>query len=337
MEDNSNLLAVSEREAFITNYKATYQAMTAKHDCKSKIFSRNVKVKFEDIADLNDRVTDKLKNYNDAGFSISVNASFTGRNSVEFSTWQEFENHKWNESNALNSITIIWEFNAILPNYDVPQKHVLVVKIADGLRPEEVLNIVFAGKLENIDDIEKQMYPVVARVDFINYVLGDELLHIVEEWDNGLELQDEVLNDGKTRKILKKHKRKIAFTLNYFTNFVVFICLLKIIANELSLFNVNTLAELTISNMCAILWLVGFSIIFFVFTDKLAEWLANIFFKTMDQEAEVHVFDLNKGDRIIQKKLQSEYNKSRILTISSIVGTFLVNLVCTVICSFIVK
>lgn len=76
MGENTNLLNVSETEKFITDYKAVYQAMTAKHDCKSRIFSRKVKVRLEDIIDLNDRVTDKLRNYQDAGFSISATASF---------------------------------------------------------------------------------------------------------------------------------------------------------------------------------------------------------------------------------------------------------------------
>lgn len=34
MNENTNLLDVSEIDQFITNYKAVYQAMTAKHDCK---------------------------------------------------------------------------------------------------------------------------------------------------------------------------------------------------------------------------------------------------------------------------------------------------------------
>lgn len=335
MDGQYSLLDMSEIEKFITNYKAVYHAMTAKHDCKSKIFPRNVKVKREDILDLNDRVTEKLKNYRDAGYTVMVTASFVGRQTIEFSSWAEFENHKWNESNAINSITIIWEFNALLPNYEIPQKHVLVVKIADGLKPEEMINIVFAGKLENIEDIEKQMYPVVARVDFINYVLGDELIHLVEEWNKGLELQNK--EDSKLIEFSKRNKRKIAYAFNYFTNIVAIICCIKILIAVIVGFDVKIVSELTIDNICSIIWIVGVLSISFVFISKLSEWLANIFYRTLGDDRDFHVFELNKGDYNIQKELYRRYKKNRIFTIGSVIGTFLINLFCSIICSFIVK
>ncbi|MCI9174149.1 MAG: hypothetical protein HFH49_04260 [Lachnospiraceae bacterium] len=335
MSGQYNLLDMNEIEKFIVNYKAVYQAMTAKHDCKSKIFPRSIKVKKEDIHELNDRVTEKLKNYNDAGFSTYVTASFTGRQTIEFSSWAEFEAHNWNESNAITSLTIIWEFNAILPHFEIPQKHVLVVKIADGLRPEEMLNIVFAGKLENIDDIEKQMYPVVARVDFINYVLGDELLHLVETWNNGLEVQ--YVEDNAFFKFIKKHKRKLAFAINYFTNFIVLFCCLKIFVFSLEQYGAKKLADLSINNICDLVWLAGFLTVFFIFTSKFSEWFANIFYRTLFEEKELHVFDLNKGDHNIQQIINQKYKKNKLFTIGSVLGTFLINLFCTIICSFIVN
>lgn len=335
MDKNYSLINVNEHDKFITNYKAVYQAMTAKHDCKSKIFPRQVKVNLQDIFDLNDRVTEKLKNYNDAGFSISVMVSFDGRQTIEFSTWYEFENHKWNEGNAINSITIIWEFNALLPKYEVPQKHVLMVKITDGLKPQEMLNIVFAGKLENMEDIDKQMYPVVARVDFINYVLGDELLHIVQEWDNSLTLQRE--EDSKILYCVRKHKRKLAFILNYITKCVLLICSINIIKYILMGFRINSIGELTIENICDVIWVVGVLLIFSTIINKISEWLSNVFYRTMDMEQEQHIFYINKGDTAIQEKLQNMSKKNYIYTIGSVVGTFLINLICSFICGNIIK
>ncbi|MEE1249022.1 MAG: hypothetical protein UHU19_07335 [Lachnospiraceae bacterium] len=309
--------------------------MTAKHDCRSKIFSRNVKIKLEDIIELNYRVSEKLKNYNEAGFSISVNVNFIGRQTIEFSSWQEFEKHKWNESNAINSITIVWEFNAILPQYGVPQQHVLVVKMADGLRPEEMLNIVFAGKLENIEEIEKQMYPVVARVDFINYVLGDELLHIVEEWNNGLELQDG--EEYVFSEFLAKHRRKFAFAFNYITNFIALICCVKVIVYIINGFGVKMMSQLTIDNICEIIWVSGAAILFYMLINKISQWLANIFFKTLGEQQDRHVFFMNKGDANIQKVVEKKYLKNKFFAIGSVVGTFLLDLACSLICGLIVK
>lgn len=335
MSEDNKLLNVNEHDKFLTNYKAVYQAMTAKHDCKSKIFSRNIKVSLEDILDLNNRVLEKLRNYTDAGFSISVTASFEGRQTIEFSSWREFENHKWIESYAINSITIIWEFNAVLPQFEVPQKHVLVVKIADGLRPEELLNIVFAGKLENIGDIENQMYPVVARVDFINYILGDELLGIVETWNNGLELQD--YQGYVFSPFLVSNRRKLAFACNYITNIVTLVCSIKIISHFLRSFGASTLTDLTIDNICVIIWIVGIIGLGYVFINKMSQWFANILYGTLGREIPRHVFFMNKGDNKRQKEIQVDYMKNKIRIAGSIAGTVIMNIICSVLSSFIVK
>lgn len=335
MGENTKLLDVSENEKFITNYKAVYQAMTAKHDCKSRIFSRKVKVKLDDIIDLNERVTDKLRNYQEAGFSISATASFVGRKTIEFSTWQEFEEHRWTESDAINSITVIWEFNAVLPQYGVPQKHVLVVKIADGLKPEEMLNVVFAGKLENIEEIEKQMYPVVARVDFINYVLGDELLNIVEEWDRGLEAQDG--EDYIFPKFCVENRRKFAYIFNYATDIIALICCINILVYFLKSYGAVTVSELTIANMCQIIWLCGILTLGYMFVNKISQWLANVFYRVLGEETMTHVFCLNNGDQNVQKHIDKETHKSRILVFGSVIGTFVLNLLCSLICAIIIK
>lgn len=335
MVENSSLLDVSENEKFITNFKAVYQAMTAKHDCKSKIFTRKVKIKIEDILELNDRVTEKLRNYNIAGFSTSASVSFLGKQSIEFSTWHEFANHSWNESNAISSITVIWEFNIILPQYGVPQKHVLVVKMADGLKPEEMLNIVFTGKLENIEDIEKQMYPVVARVDFINYVLGDELLHIVDEWNNGLETQEE--DKYIFSHILVEHRRKLAYVLNYLTNIITLVCGIHVIIYFLTSSGAKSLSDLAIDDLCRVIWISGGIILVYLFVNKISQWLANMFFQTLGEEKANHIFLINRGDSNVQTKINGEIKKSKIYIFGSVFGTFLLNLVCSLICSVIVK
>lgn len=335
MKEDTSLLEVSEYDKFLTNYKSVYQAMTAKNDCKSKIFPKRVKIKLDDIYELNDRITDKLRNYNIIGFTTSITASFRGKQTVEFSSWREFENHKWNESNALTALTIIWEFNVLLPNYEVPQRHLLVVKMTDGLRPEEMLNIVFAGKLENIDEIEKQICPVAARVDFINYILGDELLSIVEDWDNGLPVQDS--EDNKFVNMIIKNRRKLAFSISYITNIIYLICAIRILNYRIHTFSVNRLGELSISNIEGIIWIAGILLIIYIFINKMAEWLANMFYRTLGEEPNLHIFEINKGDTNLQTLLLRDRAKRRWSIIASIGGTIVINLFCNIISSVIVR
>lgn len=333
MKENNSLLEVSEYEKFLTNYKAVYQAMTAKNDCRSKIFPRNVRVKLDDIYDLNNRIVEKLRNYNLLGFSTSITANFKGRQTIDFSSWNEFENHKWNESEAVLALTIVWEFNVLLPQYELPQKHLLVVKLTDGLRPEEMLNIVFAGKLENMDEIERQVCPVVVRVDFINYILGDELLRIVEEWDKGLPIQ--YGGENKFVSKVKKQKRKLAFIIQYITDIIYICCAISLFNFTIHSFEIEKVYDLSIGNIEEMIWILGVLIVIFIFVNRIAQWLANMLYMSLGEEPDTHIFEINKGDTNLQEKLQIRNKKTKMSVVMSVIGTILINLGCGIIVSLI--
>lgn len=333
--NENELLTVDEANKFITNYKSVYQAMTAKQDCKTKIFSRNVKVTKGDIIDLNNRVTSKLCNYENAGFTINVHVTFDRKQSLDFSSWNEFENHDFQEAAAINSIIVIWEFCAVLPQYKIPQKHVLVVKIADALKPQEMLNIVFTGKLENLEDIEKQVYPVVARVDYINFVLGDELIKIVEEWTEGLELQDSEVS--QLYKIARKHRRKISFVITYLSLIIILFCGIKIFNQTWQSFGVQLLSEVSIANVCELSWVLGGTVVSVIVFYKFAEWMANTYYRTMDANYDEHVFYINNGDANFHKNIARERKRNIYFAIGSIVGSIAINIFCSIISSVITK
>ena len=49
------LMTIKPDEQFMKNYQAIYYAMNAKPDCKSKIFGKDVTIKFQDLQDLNNK------------------------------------------------------------------------------------------------------------------------------------------------------------------------------------------------------------------------------------------------------------------------------------------
>lgn len=333
--EDTELLCISEEDRFITTYKSIYQAMTAKHDCKTRMFFKEICITKEDIFELNDAVVEKLKTYQDAGFTITPSVSFEGKRLIEFSSWSEFCKHRWDESHAITSITIVWEFNAILPKIAVPQRHALVVKISDGLKPEEMLNLVISGKLENLHDIEKQVCPVVARADFVNLVLGDELLHIVEVWNKRLkDVSDE---KNKIVELLIRHRRKIAYLMDSITKVIVFICGISVIVNYFKSLQIEHLSGLTIDNVCAIIWITGVITITFSFINKLSEWFSNIFYKTIEPDENNHVFDINRGDSKVRDKINKNKRKRNFMSVLSVIGTVIINISCGILCSIITK
>lgn len=73
-----------------------------------------------------------------------------------------------------------------------------------------------------------------------------------------------------------------------------------------------------------------------IFVYKLSEWVANSIYRTLGAEIDYHVFDINKGDSQVQHNIHSQYSKKIRTVVFSLIWTFLTNLGCAIICSFIV-
>lgn len=220
MSDES-LLEVSKQEAINKDFRSMFYAMTAKQDCTTRVFRKDVVIEIADIYSLNERITEKLRMYPEAGFMVTVNVKFLNGKQQTFSGWKAFEEYKWYESEPINNITIVWEFNAILPHFEIPQKHTLTVKMTNSMRPEEMINIIFTGNLETMEEFDTNFFPIVSRVDFIDRVLGEELLNIVSNWVNGL--RESLIKKSKWIIILKKNKAKLVSFLNILTNIIIMV------------------------------------------------------------------------------------------------------------------
>lgn len=332
MSVDNQLMRISDEEVFVKNFKAVYNAMTAKPDCKSRVFPRNVNTNLDDIYSLNDMIVEKFKaHYDDAGFSISVTVSFRGKDSIEFSSWQAFEAHKFNENYAINSVTLIWEYYAKLPQYDVPQKHTLVVKLSDGLRPEEMINLVFAGKLEDFKDIDEEIFPVVARVDFVSPLLGDELLALVEKWNMGLQVPENKQNVIYT--VMQKNRRKLAYLLSYISLVIVCFLGISIVLKYTSNLGVDTVSSFQFEQFEKWIYVVFVVVMGGILLHKFVEFLVNVFFHMLSIDGYKHVFAISNGDKKRQAEIIRHYKGNVRKLIGSIVLTFLINLACTIIIS----
>lgn len=92
-----------------------------------------------------------------------------------------------------------------------------------------------------------------------------------------------------------------------------------------------------VTNICQVIWLCGILTLGYMFINKISQWLANIFFRVLGEETMTHIFCLNNGDKNIQKRIDKEIHKSKLFIIGNVFGTFVLNLVCTLICATIVK
>lgn len=342
MEDLTNkdidLLDISNEEQFNKNFKAMYYCMNAKPDSTTRVFQKEVIVGIDDIFELNELITDKFKNhYKDSGFIINVTVSFSDRKSLAFSSWKEFKEHKWIESHSINSITLSWDFNLKLPGYALPQRHTIMVKISDGMRPEEMLSIIFSGNIEDLDEtnINKDFCPIVARVDFINPLIGDELLNIVANWAKGLRR----LESTKSRIILKlqKHKRKVAYGVNYIILLISILLGVLFLENVINSYKIKYIGQINKQQLSRIINIIAIILVICIVISKVFALLANSIFNQLKEYGETHIFDITKGDKNKQADIIQEDNNTRNSILIKLMTSFILDLVCGIISGYLLK
>ena len=326
---DETLLSVSSEEITTKEIRSMFYAMTAKQDCTTRVFKKDSTIELRDIYELNERVTEKLRMYHEAGFVVTANVKFLNGKHKSFSGWKAFQEHQWYESEAINNITITWEFNAILPQFSIPQKHTLTVKMTNSMRPEEMINIIFTGNLQTMEEFDANFFPIVARVDFIDRVLGDELLNIVSAWVEGL--SESAIKKSKLITNLKRHKGKLASILNIITNLVVMISSVVLLNNYIKSLEITTVGGIIDTQLRNIVSAVFICAGAWILSRRLISKLSNKVFELLREYGDTWMFKITKGDEnhITRMNKQEQMNKVGILF--NILGTIVLNIVCGII------
>lgn len=333
---DTQLMQITSDEQLIKTYQSLYYAMNAKPDSRSKLFGRDVVISMQDLKNLNYKITEKFKtHYADAGFRINVNVNFKDRECLEFDSWTTFESYDLSLEKEINSILIVWEYNAQLPGYKLPQKHTLTVRLADELRPEEMLNLRISGKLEEVDKIDQEVCPVIARVDFINPMLGDELLRIVEVWQERLMAPS--LDNSKLYKTLKKYSRVIAYIINYSAVLVAIYCSVQFITQWIQGLNVSYLSEISIETTGKLVYILVYSGVFCSIVYKVFNIVASILFANLRSTSNNHTFNITNGDHLLCQKIEKKLKKTKFKIIGNISFTLLFNVLCNLISNCIIS
>ena len=174
--EDTQLLMRTTEETNITEYKAAFYKLLAKPDSMTKVYNERAVIDIQDIYELNERICTKLGHYQEAGFIIQASVRFSDGKTKIFPNWRSFSAHTWFEPEAINNMVITWEFNAIFPGLQIPERHTLMVKLSNGLRPEEMLNLVFTGKIEEIEEMDNNLFPIVAYNPLMNYAMSNAVI-----------------------------------------------------------------------------------------------------------------------------------------------------------------
>lgn len=323
--DDSALLLTDQYTQDLTTVKAHFYNNNFTPDNIKKVFNKNFTVELSDIKQLNSLVVDKCKIHKSEGFIIDVNLRFSNRKQLHFGSWTDFERYSWDdEPAALVDFTLSWNFNAVFVDAPTPQPQKLIVKLSNGMRPEEMLNIIFSGDLNEVSELENNYFPVVAQVIFTNRTFGNELIDLVGKWTDGL--QNPSFKNNSIIFKLKKNKRKVAKLIEY--SLIFFICwgslqALVTYLSQQSYKNFLISANVLIPSFAYAIGIVSF---IWILSFKLSHFIAKIVFRSLEEYGDVHIFNITKSDKLRQGKLKKERKYAIIKLISMTVLTIVTNI-----------
>jgi hypothetical protein len=201
-----NQSLISKPKLTIQDFKSLYYHLNAKPDTEIKVFQKSRILELPDLIRLNDQINEKLSNHELAGSFATIKVSFTDKKILDISSWNEFLATQWDSHACITHIEAQWDFNVVLPKYELPQRHTLKIRFGSRIKANEIVQIM----LNTDSDIktEELEAKVVCKVDYINSIISTELINLVSDWYKALPLVNE---QYKLISFIKKHSTTITY------------------------------------------------------------------------------------------------------------------------------
>lgn len=335
MENVNNELATTSENP-LSSYKekkAFGAVFETKPDTATRVYPKRVIIKKEDLDDLNSKIIKKYNLHNINSEFCSITISFESRKSLCFDGWDSFKNYDWSENSCVKNIILTWDFSVKLATYQNVQRHKLKVKISAGLSPEEILNLVLTGKIENMKDLDMEEFPIIAQMDYIDSLLCNEFLNLVGEWVQDLSISTD--NKKSLIGIMQKHRSLVARYFEYvFPLLCLFLGFTIINYKMLPLFN-QSLAEINFGNIMKLFDAFGILFLFVLIIYICSKNIAIKVFEFISEYNRFYVFEFTKEDSNRQKNIYKKNKKIKQNVFVRITISIILNVTVSLISSYI--
>ena len=314
--NNGNIVAHGDKDSL----RSLFHLIVGKPDSTQKIFARKVYISPQALFDLNERVVEKLRTHHLNGMVASANMSFEDKTSIDFGGWAEFEAFRWTSPKTTKEVRLSWKFLLTVQDYELPQQHALTVKLCADAKPFELLQAMFSKHPSEDDSSPINFAPIVCRVDFISHSIGQELITVVEDWNEGLP-QPETRSDFVSK--LDDHKEMIAQIIDYSTPVIFAIASLMVLRKIYPEAQAND--PMTVGVAVGVMtWLIGSLIVIYI-SEKVSKYLAKSSHNALGMYGMHAMFRLTNGDEKRRIKIKSLNTKKGRSVFISILLSFSLN------------
>lgn len=181
VQQAEEMVAKIDKQAF----KAMFYLFAGKPDSKQRSYEGKTLTAPEDICDLAGRVNKKFELHNIDTEVFSISVALEKKKTIDFSALAEFKNQDWRIPEAVQEITMRWDFLIRIASHVVPQRHTLTVRMARNSPGPQGMQIMI-NELSQQISLMGMGDSCFAKIDFINHSLADELLALVGDWHAAL-------------------------------------------------------------------------------------------------------------------------------------------------------
>lgn len=299
--------------------KSVYYWLNAKPDTSIKVFKDAKEVSIADINSLNGKIQTKLSTEELFTNITSLDIVFDKGVLRSFGSWEEFQRTSWEIAEKTESISIVWDINIKLPNYKLPQRHTVKVRIGSSIRPGELFQIMTSSD-DDLELIESTSF-IVCKVDFVNSTISSELIAIVEEWYNCLV---DIEPKSGLQKFIESNRQNVSRVCHYLLPLTGLILLF--VAFKLHISKLNNIAFDKGTYTDFYFWMLLIFVVYFAF-NFIGSLFGQRIFELINKLEDSAVFNITKGDKNSQQNIIRK-NKSLLTQVKqqfwlTIGGTFL--------------
>jgi hypothetical protein len=304
----------------LDQFKSFYYLLNAKPDSQIRLLQDNKSIEYEDLQELNGLVTAKLNTENVETSITTITIVFKNKKINSYKNWMEFSRTNWQISDQTLSVSISWDINLTLPEFKFPQKHTLKVRLGSHIRPNEVFQLIMLSDKD--EEILEATSNGVCKIDFVNAVIANELLAIVDEWYSALPKNTTKSVFAETS---EKYRRQIAFVFNSLI-VVSAICLCYNVS--MSFIGYRSIELLENGWFEKLTKAIAFSFAVIYMADILGKLLGTRIYSKLGEYNEHSIFRITKGDKNAIKNIDEKNAEIRNGILTQFMISFLVGLFC---------
>lgn len=308
-----------------------FNILNAKPDSIIKTFPRGVKISIDDIFNLKLMIDNKLEQYTLTGNVEFVSVRFANNSFKDFKDWVQFREEVKIDSNYIENINIVWDFMLSINNYGIPQRHTIVVRLSSFMSKSQMIQMMLSGNIEDMDEIDKKVVPVMCKVDCVNSSIGEEIVQIVGNWNEGLE---KYFDKSDKFEKLRKHRVLVAHSIKYSFTFSSIFITSTVAIKYFQMLSIDKVSDLALSNINLIIMAIPFVYMFIELAKRLGFYLGDKTLECLYNYGDYHPFSISKGDKNKQISIKESNTKNKNIAIKitlSILLNTIISVVATII------